>query len=49
MIRSQFLFIDQKHIEQIPIINTTNQDELMWMYESNGIYSVKSGYQAIKS
>lgn len=49
MIRSQFISLDQNHIEQIPIINTTNQDELMWMYELNGIYSVKSGYQAIRS
>jgi len=42
------LDIDQEVIKQIPLINSEAQDDIMWVYESNGIYSVKSGYRAIK-
>jgi len=47
-LHSQLLSIDSNDIKQIPLLNTSNKDTLMWMYESNGIYSVKSGYKAIK-
>jgi hypothetical protein len=43
-----FLLIDISAIEQIPIINTSKSDEIMWMQEPDGIYSVKSGYQTIQ-
>lgn len=45
---NNFLSIDKEHIEQIPLISNNNKDELMWMFEPNGIYIVKSGYRAIK-
>lgn len=48
-LNQHFLPIDTIQIEQIPLINTNNTDEPMWMFESNGIYTVSSGYQAIQS
>lgn len=40
--------MDVDQIKQIPLINKNNTDELMWMHEKNGIYTVKSGYKAIQ-
>lgn len=48
LINTSFLLI-LFQIEQIPLINTNNTDEPMWMFESNGIHTVSSGYQAIQS
>lgn len=48
ILNNLFLPIDKDHIEQIPIINTTNIDEYMWMHEPTGVYTVKSGYKDIK-
>jgi len=47
-LNTHFLNIDKEHIEQIPLIGSSHKDELMWMFEPNGVYSVKSGYRAIK-
>lgn len=46
---NNFLAIDVTAIEQVPIINTNHQDELMWMFEPRGGYSVKSGYTTIQT
>lgn len=45
---NNLLATDISVIEQIPLINTQQNDELMWMYESKGYYIVKSGYTAIQ-
>jgi len=47
-LEGQFLNIDKDKIQQIPLVNTSIPDMLMWMQEPNGLYSVKSGYRAIK-
>jgi len=46
---NNFYLIDKLQIEQLPLVNIHKDDELMWMYESNGHYMVKSGYRAIQS
>lgn len=46
---NNFLAIDIPAIEQISIINTNHKDELMWMFEPKGGYTVKSGYTAIQT
>ena len=48
-INSTFLSIDRIHIDQIPLINVSSEDKLMWMKEKNGNYTVKRGYQVIIS
>lgn len=48
ILHSLLLPLDHAHIQQIPLLNLSNQDELMWMYAIDGIYSVKSRYKAIK-
>jgi hypothetical protein len=40
--------IDYTPITIIPLVNTSADDELMWMFETDGVYTVKSGYQAIQ-
>lgn len=49
IISDHFLDIDRIAIEQIPLIDTTQRDALMWMFEDNGCYTVKSGYIAIQT
>lgn len=48
LIEENFLKIDADSITPLPIINTDNKDEYMWMHEQNSIYSVKSGYQFLQ-
>jgi len=48
VLEGNFLHIDSSAITQIPIIESTNMDALMWMFEPNGCYTVKSGYKAIQ-
>jgi len=48
ILSSHLLPIDKAGIEQIPLLNKSQSDDLMWVYYSTGIYTVKSGYRAIK-
>jgi hypothetical protein len=48
IIESTFYPIDQIHIPQLPIINSFEEDEIMWMHEHSWQYSVKSGYKALQ-
>lgn len=49
ILEDQFISIDIDQISQIPLINTTNPDSLMWMHDPTGIYSVKSGYNTLRT
>jgi len=49
VLTNNFLNIDISAIEQIPLINTSQEDEIMWMFEPKGCYSVKSGYTALQN
>jgi hypothetical protein len=49
ILNDHFLPIDCNNIMQIPLINTNNQDELMWMGDQHGSYTVKSGYSALQN
>jgi hypothetical protein len=42
-----FLPFEVDHIIRIPLINPNEADELIWAYNNNGSYTVKSGYHAI--
>jgi hypothetical protein len=35
------------NIKQIPLIKEVVDDQIMWMYASDGNYTVKTGYKAI--
>lgn len=48
VLTTKFLPINSTAINQIPIIDSTSRDALMWMFEPNGCYAVKSGYKAIQ-
>ena len=45
MIRQHFMPEDIERIMQIPLPRCPELDELLWAYDKQGIYSVKSGYQ----
>lgn len=49
LIENTFLPIDGIQIQQIPITYKENEDSLMWPISDSGIYSVKSGYQALQT
>jgi hypothetical protein len=42
-----FLPFEALQIYQIPLVDTNSNDELTWSGTKDGIYSVKSGYQAV--
>jgi hypothetical protein len=48
LIDNSFNAFEANHIKQIPLINQHKEDQLMWMSTNNGLYTVSSGYQAIK-
>lgn len=48
LLQDLFLPIDNTQIIQLPIIHHNKEDELMWMFEPTGNYTVKSGYLAIQ-
>jgi hypothetical protein len=48
LINNLFLLFEAEQILQIPITNLAGQDEFTWPKTMNGVYSVKSGYQAIQ-
>jgi hypothetical protein len=48
LIQELFLPIDFNQIIQLPIIHHDKQDEIMWMFEDSGQYTVKSGYKALQ-
>lgn len=48
VISANFIPYEQDIIKQIPIIHPRYDDELMWMLDADGIYTVKSGYQALQ-
>lgn len=43
-----FLDFEGITVQQIPLINEDTPDQLMWMYENNGHYTVKFGYRIIQ-
>lgn len=45
LIDRTFLDFEGITIQQIPLINEDTPDQLMWMYENNDHYTVKSGYR----
>jgi hypothetical protein len=47
VINTIFLPFEAHQISKIPLINTNSRDELTWAGTKEGIYSVKSGYQAV--
>lgn len=49
LIQEKFLPIDSNQIIKLPIIQQSKEDELMWMYDKSGNYTVKSGYATIQS
>ena len=48
MLEDKFIPLDKYQIEQLPLINLNHHDELMWLFELDGQYSVKSGYKALQ-
>jgi hypothetical protein len=42
-----FLPFEAREIYKIPLVDTTNRDELAWANSKDGVYSVKSGYHTI--
>jgi hypothetical protein len=48
LIQETFLPIDSHQIIKLPIIHHSKDDELMWMFDKTGNYTVRSGYEAIQ-
>jgi len=48
LLQELLLPIDSHQVLQLPIIHPYEDDELMWMFENNGNYTVKSGYLAMQ-
>lgn len=49
ILNTHFLSIDKDQIECIPLINLANDDEIIWHFNQDGNYTVRSGYQAIQN
>ncbi|XP_024640753.1 uncharacterized protein [Medicago truncatula] len=48
LIEDTFIPFEGIQIQQLPLTDKENQDSLMWMFSETGVYSVKTGYQAIQ-
>jgi ribonuclease HI len=48
LINSIFLPFERELIQQIPLTQEPNEDQIMWPHTNNGIYTVKSGYNVLK-
>jgi hypothetical protein len=35
---------DAEEIMKIPLVNITRKDDIIWMFDKKGLYSVKSAY-----
>ena len=47
MLRQHFLDVDVQHIMKIKLPNQPCEDRILWHYDREGEYSVKSGYNLV--
>lgn len=48
-VESSFLPCDSEVILRIPLVDRVVEDRIVWYYEKNGMFSVRSAYKALSS
>lgn len=47
--QKKFIGSDVQHILSIPLLRSMHEDKLIWHYEKDGEYSVKSAYHVLSN